>query len=119
MKLKSNAQIARENAAKRAEQDKGKKKGKVRYVRTAAGEKRFGRSIGDVIVAGEKMENIKHEDPVYPAGTSSRARTASSTTSARSTASSSPTCTTPRTVWPSPPTPTRISSASSTGAWTR
>lgn len=66
MKLKSNAQIARENAAKRAEQDKGKKKGKVRYVRTAAGEKRFGRSIGDVIVAGEKMENIKHEDPVYP-----------------------------------------------------
>ena len=66
MKLKSNAQIARENAAKRAEQEAGKKKGKVRYVRTAAGEKRFGRSIGDVIVAGEKMENIKHEDPVYP-----------------------------------------------------
>lgn len=66
MKLKSNAQIARENAAKRAEKEKGKKSGKVRYVRTAAGEKRFGRSIGDVIVAGEKMENIKHEDPVYP-----------------------------------------------------
>lgn len=66
MKLKSNAQIARENAAKRAEQEAGKKKGKVRYVRTSAGEKRFGRSIGDVIVAGEKMENIKHEDPVYP-----------------------------------------------------
>lgn len=68
MRLKSNAQIARENAAKRAEQDAGKKKGsgKVRYVRTSAGEKRFGRSIGDVIVAGEKMENIKHEDPVYP-----------------------------------------------------
>lgn len=66
MKLKSNAQIARENAAKRAEQEAGKKKGKVRYVRTSAGEKRYGRSIGDVIVAGEKMENIKHEDPVYP-----------------------------------------------------
>ena len=66
MKLKSNAQIARENAAKRAEKEKGKKSGKVRYVRTAAGEKRFGRSIGDVIVAGEKMQNIKHEDPVYP-----------------------------------------------------
>lgn len=66
MKLKSNAQIARENAAKRAEQEAGKKKGKVRYVRTSAGEKRYGRSIGDVIVAGEKMENIKREDPVYP-----------------------------------------------------
>ena len=63
MKLKSNAQIARENAAKQA-QKKGS--GKVRYVRTAAGQKRYGRSIGDVIVAGEKMENIKHEDPVYP-----------------------------------------------------
>lgn len=64
MKLKSNAQIARENAAKQAAKKKGS--GKVRYVRTSAGEKRFGRSIGDVIVAGEKMENIKHESPVYP-----------------------------------------------------
>lgn len=66
MKLKSNAQIARENAAKRAAEGKKKGSGKVRYVRTAAGQKRFGRAIGDVIVAGEKMQNIKHEDPVYP-----------------------------------------------------
>lgn len=59
----SNAQLAARNAAR---QPPKKGKGKVRYVRTAAGQKRYGRSIGDVIVAGEKMQNIKHEDPVYP-----------------------------------------------------
>lgn len=59
----SNAQLAARNAAR---QPPKKGSGKVRYVRTAAGQKRYGRSIGDVIVAGEKMENIKHENPVYP-----------------------------------------------------
>lgn len=59
----TNAQLAAHNASKQ-KQKKGS--GKVRYVRTAAGQKRYGRSIGDVIVAGEKMQNIKHEDPVYP-----------------------------------------------------
>lgn len=59
----TNAQLAAHNASKQ-KQKKGS--GKVRYVRTAAGQKRYGRSIGDVIVAGEKMNNIKHEDPVYP-----------------------------------------------------
>ena len=58
----TNAQLAAHNASKQ----KKKGSGKVRYVRTAAGQKRYGRSIGDVIVAGEKMQNIKHEDPVYP-----------------------------------------------------